>query len=287
MAKQNKKQTETRNTQQEVQQVESVQPAVVEPVQPVVQPAVVEPVQQGGKRKKAQVVSTTSVVEGGNAVQPLAPATATTDATATDAVQPLATTTTATAPATVAVQEGGKRKRQPKQQDTTATSVVAQDSGAESSAEQQVGKRKRTAKPRGQKQAVQADDSTQVQTQDEQVVDSKGRHLRSFKVRLPGTEEYEGRFTGLTPYQAANKALSKYFRLAPADSASSEVTFSICESTRNSRKSVYTYVGARVRLEKPVEYSIDGGRVIVKNFKNSLRKVKKVQQQGGVVAQEA
>jgi len=276
MAKQNKKQTETRNTQQEVQ------PAVQQ-VEPVVQPAVqqvVEPVQQGGKRKKAQVVSTTSVVEGGNAVQP----SATAPATVTDAVQPSAT---ATATATVAVQEGGKRKRQQKQQDTTATSVVAQDSGAESSAEQQVGKRKRTAKPRGQKQAVQADDSTQVQTQDEQVVDSKGRHLRSFKVRLPGTEEYEGRFTGLTPYQAANKALSKYFRLAPADSASSEVTFSICESTRNSRKSVYTYVGARVRLEKPVEYSIDGGRVIVKNFKNSLRKVKKVQQQGGVVAQEA
>ena len=30
--------------------------------------------------------------------------------------------------------------------------------------------------------------------------------------RDPGTETFEGRFTGLTPYQAANKALSKYYR---------------------------------------------------------------------------
>merc|ERR1712166_1418180 len=33
------------------------------------------------------------------------------------------------------------------------------------------------------------------------------RKVRSFKVLLPETELYSGRFTGLTPYQAANKAL--------------------------------------------------------------------------------
>jgi hypothetical protein len=55
-----------------------------------------------------------------------------------------------------------------------------------------------------------------------------------------------------------------------------DVTFSICESTRKSKKSVYTYVGKRHQLEVPVKYTIQDGREIVKNFKNSLKKVKKV-----------
>ena len=38
------------------------------------------------------------------------------------------------------------------------------------------------------------------------------KSVRSFKVMLPGTDNFVGRFTGLTPYQAANKALSKYYR---------------------------------------------------------------------------
>jgi hypothetical protein len=99
------------------------------------------------------------------------------------------------------------------------------------------------------------------------------RHIRSFKVKLPNKEEFEGRFTGLTPYQAANKALSKYFR--ETEVPSTEITFSICESTRKSKKSVYTYVGRRQKLDVPVTYKIQDGREIVKNFKNSLKKVKK------------
>ena len=99
------------------------------------------------------------------------------------------------------------------------------------------------------------------------------KHIRSFKVLLPGYENFEGRFTGLTPYQAANKALSKYFR--EGERSNAEVTFSICESTRKSKKSVYTYVGQRHKLESPVRYTIQGGREIVKQFKNTLKKVKK------------
>jgi hypothetical protein len=99
------------------------------------------------------------------------------------------------------------------------------------------------------------------------------RHVRSFKVRLPGKEDFEGRFTGLTPYQAANKALSKYFR--ETEKPLAKITFSICESTRKSKKSVYTYVGQRQKLDVPVTYKIQDGREIVKNFKNSLKKVKK------------
>ena len=103
--------------------------------------------------------------------------------------------------------------------------------------------------------------------------------VRSFKVKLPGTEEFTGRFTGLTPYQAANKALSKYFRENKA--AKSEITFSIVESTRGSKRSTYTYNGKREKLTAPVKYSIKGNdgavREIVKEYKNKLTKVKKAE----------
>jgi hypothetical protein len=286
MAKQNnKKQTETRT-----------EPVVVEEPSTPVQPVVVEEpstpvVQQGGKKRRTQQVQqgveqAQQVQQGVEQAQQVQPA--------QQGVEQAQQVQQGVEP-TQQVQQGGKRKRQAKQDKPVVEPVLTTpqeasntvDSNSSSAEQQQGGKKKRTFKPREQKQlATGADETTQVQTQDEQVVDSKGKHLRSFKVKLPGDDEYDGRFTGLTPYQAANKALSKYFRLAPAGSALSEVTFSICESTRNSRKSVYTYVGSRVRLETPVTYSIAGGRDIVKNFKNSLRKVKKVQQQGAGLAPE-
>lgn len=107
----------------------------------------------------------------------------------------------------------------------------------------------------------------------DEVEETIDRKIRSFKVKLPNSEEFEGRFTGLTPYQAANKALSKYFR--ETEKPQVEITFSICESTRKSRKATYTYVGQRQKLEIPVTYKILDGREIVKNFKNTLKKVKK------------
>lgn len=110
---------------------------------------------------------------------------------------------------------------------------------------------------------------------------STGRRTRSFKVMLPESEAYEGRFTGLTPYQAANKALSSYYKGCKKNNvtAQSELEFSIRESTRGSAHKVYTYRGARVPLDTPVEYTIkqqDGTeRVITKEYKNRLTKVKK------------
>ncbi len=103
---------------------------------------------------------------------------------------------------------------------------------------------------------------------------------RSFKVLLPNNKEYSGRFTGLTPYQAANKALSKYFRsLENTTDSDVQVNFSIRESTRGSKRHEYNYKGSRVKLDEPITYTIksDKGeeRVITKNFKNQLIKVKK------------
>jgi hypothetical protein len=107
--------------------------------------------------------------------------------------------------------------------------------------------------------------------------DSGKPNTRSFKVQLPGTEEYVGRFTGLTPYQAANKALSKYFRETKKPKA--DIRFSIRESTRGSKRSIYTYNGQRQKLDTPVEYVINNAageaRTITKKFKNKLIKVKK------------
>ena len=101
------------------------------------------------------------------------------------------------------------------------------------------------------------------------------RKVRSFKVLLPGTEEYSGRFTGLTPYQAANKALSKYYR--ETKNAKAGIKFSIKESTRGSKRGTYTYSGSREKLETPITYEIEDGRVITKRFKNRLTKVKKAE----------
>ena len=103
------------------------------------------------------------------------------------------------------------------------------------------------------------------------------KSVRSFKVQLPGTDSYVGRFTGLTPYQAANKALSKYFR--ETKKPKQDIQFSIRESTRGSKRSTYTYNGVRLKLDEPVKYTIsnDKGedREIIKKFKNKLTKVKK------------
>ncbi len=103
------------------------------------------------------------------------------------------------------------------------------------------------------------------------------KSVRSFKVMLPGTDNFVGRFTGLTPYQAANKALSKYYR--ETKKPKQDIQFSIRESTRGSKRSTYTYNGARVKLEEPVKYTISNqngeDREIVKKFKNRLTKVKK------------
>ena len=106
---------------------------------------------------------------------------------------------------------------------------------------------------------------------------SETKSVRSFKVQLPGTESFVGRFTGLTPYQAANKALSKYYR--ETKKPKQDIQFSIRESTRGSKRGTYTYNGARLKLDEPVKYTIsntDGeNREIVKKFKNRLTKVKK------------
>jgi hypothetical protein len=236
-----------------------------------------EPVKQKGGKK--QTKSSEPVVES----------------TQTPVVAAVETTTTGTAPkVTKAGKKGGAKSAQVL---TTGVEVSATPStdaipvvkkrGAKSSkasvegaqvTEQTGGKAKAVKKvavkakaPKKSKEVVPGEVGVVGDTDAEE---SSDRLIRSFKVKLPDKEEFEGRFTGLTPYQAANKALSKYFR--ETEHPKQEITFLICESTRKSKKSVYTYVGKRYQLEVPVKYTIQDGREIVKNFKNSLKKVKKV-----------
>jgi hypothetical protein len=150
---------------------------------------------------------------------------------------------------------------------------------------QKAGKATKATKAKATKKVVQQSTETEQVTEAFTEVETAtetqttdGRRTRSFKVLLPNAQDYEGRFTGLTPYQAANKALSKYYR--ETAKPKKEIQFSIRESTRGSKRSTYTYNGRREKLKTPVEYEIkpkDGGeaRTIVKNYKNRLTKVKK------------
>ena len=166
-------------------------------------------------------------------------------------------------------QKGGKKTTPaPAKVEVTATASKGVKKAPVAAAKTELKGGKKTATPKAEKKPAKKAE-TDVEAEGEE----GDRHVRSFKVRLPGKEEFEGRFTGLTPYQAANKALSKYFR--ETEKPQTKITFSICESTRKSKKAVYTYIGQRQKLDTPVSYKIQDGREIVKNFKNSLKKVKK------------
>ncbi len=171
-----------------------------------------------------------------------------------------------------APQKGGKKATATKVEETPvkveATPAKGVKKAPVAAAKTEAKGGKKTATPKAEKKPAK-----KVETDAEAEGEEGDRHVRSFKVRLPGKEEFEGRFTGLTPYQAANKALSKYFR--ETEKPQTKITFSICESTRKSKKAVYTYIGQRQKLDTPVTYKIQDGREIVKNFKNSLKKVKK------------
>ena len=224
------------------------------------EPVVEATTQKGGKKTTATKIETTS--------------TPVVEATPQKGGKKTTTKVEATSvPAKVeaAPQKGGKKTTTapasalvPAKVEVTATKGVKKDPVAAAKTELKGGKKAATSK--SEKKPVKKAE-TDVEGED---ID---RHVRSFKVRLPGKEEFEGRFTGLTPYQAANKALSKYFR--ETEKPQTKITFSICESTRKSRRATYTYIGQRQKLDIPVSYKIADGREIVKNFKNSLKKVKK------------
>jgi hypothetical protein len=227
-----------------------VEQQVAAPAQPVVEQPVQssEPVQTGGSKKGKK-----------RAAQEAAPA----EAAPVEAV-PAPVVAEEAAPAQAA---GGKRAKRTASATPAAKKAPAKKAAAKKAAPKKAAPKKAAPKKAApKKQADSGDDS-----------EDAGDGKRSFKALLPGSDQFEGRYTGLTPYQAANKALSKYFREA-GDAAQADITFSIRESTRGSKRTVYTYNGRREKLATPVEYTIkgkDGERTVVKEYKNRLTKVKK------------
>jgi hypothetical protein len=219
-------------------------------VAPVVAKVEVAPVKKGGAKKATAPV--------------VAPVVA--------AVAPVAAPVVAAAPET-AVKKGGAKKAAP----AKAVEVApVQEAGAKAPKAKvaKVAKAPKVAKVAKVAKEVKEGEEGEAEVDE----DDK---TRSFKVLLPNQEEYSGRFTGLTPYQAANKALSKYFRTLKNEDVSENINFSIRESTRGSKRNTYSYKGGRIKLAVPIKYNIksaDGeAREIVKEYKNQLVKVKKAE----------
>ena len=108
--------------------------------------------------------------------------------------------------------------------------------------------------------------------------DNKKKSSRSFKVKMDLNGHQYGRYNGDSPYQAANKALSEIIRnkVKQNQNADEEITFYLVESTKGSTKKVHEYLGKRTKLEVPVIYKVNNSQEIKKEYKNVLRKVKKV-----------
>jgi hypothetical protein len=203
------------------------------------------------------------------------------DATATPAPVVAPVVEAVVADATVAPKARVSKPRAKKAESTAVPST-----GAVADAPKKAAKQPR--KPKAVAVVADASTGAVVASTDPAKEDEAGdedSRVRSFKVQLPGNEQFIGRFTGLTPYQAANKALSKYFRdkkTAGGVFTLTEITFSIRESTRNSKRSTYVYNGRREKLLNPVKYTIKGldgvAREIVKEYKNKLVKVKKTEE---------
>ena len=178
-----------------------------------------------------------------------------------------------TAPATLQAGGSKKKAKKPRKAKNKQSQAVVADTAVDTAVDTVVDTAVDTAVDT--EAQVQTELATNTETNTETVQEGGARKVRSFKVRLPDNESFEGRFTGLTPYQAANKALSKYYR--ETKTPKKKIRFTIRESTRGSKRNQYTYNGQREKLTIPVEYAINDGRIITKNYKNKLTKIKKAE----------
>ena len=107
---------------------------------------------------------------------------------------------------------------------------------------------------------------------------------RTFKIILEDGKGFMSRLKAKTPKGAANKALSILLKMKDTNGKKEiygedkQVFFSIQESTRMSKKSVYKYRGYRIKLDNPTTYEIkSGGSVkrIENKYTNKVYKVSK------------
>ncbi len=116
--------------------------------------------------------------------------------------------------------------------------------------------------------------------------EQNNKKLRYFKLFY--NNEFQGRYCGKKPKQAANKAFSSIIKDMKKNKnqdgsvggVNINIDFSIRECTRNSVHKEYKYVGLRETLKEPVEVKInneDGSvKKITYNFHNKIKKAPKV-----------
>jgi len=96
--------------------------------------------------------------------------------------------------------------------------------------------------------------------------------IRYFKICNPDNVAV-GRFSGVNPKQAANKAFCYLIK----QGKESPITFCLQEMTRGSTMQIYKFTGERIKLETPQTIKIGTGedmKEITYNYKNKVKKVK-------------
>lgn len=175
-------------------------------------------------------------------------------------------------------QKGGKKSTKQAETQQVAEPVVetkqAQKAGKKST--KQAEPKVEVAQPK-----VEVEPEAEAEEGEEQV----GGKLRYFKLFY--NDEFQGRYCGRKPKQAANKAFSSIIKDMKKNGnqhggVNVDINFSIRECTRNSKHKEYNYVGVRQELKDPVEVKInnDDGSVkkITYSFHNKISKAPKANQ---------
>jgi hypothetical protein len=102
---------------------------------------------------------------------------------------------------------------------------------------------------------------------------------RFFKMIDAKTMQTTGRYTGVTPKQAAGKGYTKYIQKLKQNKQPipASTTIYMKESTRGSFRKVYGYTASRQKLQQPQALTIKGPdgeeKQIVYHFRNRIKKV--------------
>lgn len=120
------------------------------------------------------------------------------------------------------------------------------------------------------------DDTTTTKNtnEDTEPQDSKCRYFRCI---IDG--KTFGRYTGVKPKQAANKAFTAVIRANGGSTTciNKEFKFQLVECTRGGKKSSHYYEGVRKLLDKPVKVKINNAgnpKEIVYKYTNKIKKTK-------------
>lgn len=85
---------------------------------------------------------------------------------------------------------------------------------------------------------------------------------RTFTVVNDGKKPSEGHYVGITPGAAAKKAANKLFK---KHSKKNTLTFTIRETTRDSKKNTHTYTAKKELFKPPKKVVIAGKEVLIKH----------------------